>query len=322
MQTAKKNKIGDEKKAVGAAKCAGEEADVEMDSDDEDSDDDSSVSSSSSEEENEAEKKPKQSKSVIPASLKRSSSSSSSSSSSESSSSEDEKEDKSKGQKKSTPSPKKTKNIAFDGEEKKEEIDLYNDDSTEVSDVEVSDVSSVEDSSSSSSSSSSDSDSSSSDSDSSSDSSSSDDDHDHEAHAQAKKEAAAKKAAEAATAAAMWQPSPANKNGSSTPEIKIVKGTDGAQALSAGKPFSRVDSEHWGDLAIKDGGAMADNSYESVFGYDGFGAKSSEKLLQVRGKRFQHEKTKRKRSFNGFSNRGGQISMASNSTKYAYSDDE
>ena len=70
------------------------------------------------------------------------------------------------------------------------------------------------------------------------------------------------------------------------------------------------------DAVYKDGGAMADNSYENVFGDGGFGAKSSVKLLQVRGKRFQHEKTKRKRSFNGFSRTGGAIGMESNSTKH------
>ena len=51
---------------------------------------------------------------------------------------------------------------------------------------------------------------------------------------------------------------------------------------------------------------------------EGFGARASEKLLQVRGKRFQHEKTKRERSFNGMSRTGGKIGMESNSTKYKY----
>ena len=76
------------------------------------------------------------------------------------------------------------------------------------------------------------------------------------------------------------------------------------------------------EVAMKDGGAMADNSYEGAFGANGYGAKSSERLLQVRGKRFQHEKTKKKRTFNGFSKAGGQISQESFSTKFQYSDDE
>lgn len=67
---------------------------------------------------------------------------------------------------------------------------------------------------------------------------------------------------------------------------------------------------------------MADNSYEGAFGVMGFGAKSSERLLQVQGKRFQHEKNKKKRTFNGFSKAGGQITNESFSTKYHYSDDE
>ena len=100
-------------------------------------------------------------------------------------------------------------------------------------------------------------------------------------------------------------------------EIKTKAGDDGAQAFIGGKPFQRVDDNFWGGVALRDGGAMADNSYEHVFGDNGFGAKSSEKLLQTRGKRFQHEKTKRKRAFNGFARNGGKIEMNSNSTKYA-----
>ena len=48
------------------------------------------------------------------------------------------------------------------------------------------------------------------------------------------------------------------------------------------------------------------------FGEDGYGAKASAILVQVRGKDFRHEKTKKKRG----SYRGGQITMASNSFKY------
>jgi hypothetical protein len=96
----------------------------------------------------------------------------------------------------------------------------------------------------------------------------------------------------------------------------MERGSDGAQALSAGKPFQRVDDHYWGEVATKDGGAMADNSYEGAFGSGGFGSRASEKLSRVRGKDFRHEKTKRKRTFNGFSKSGGAINMESFSTKY------
>ena len=49
-----------------------------------------------------------------------------------------------------------------------------------------------------------------------------------------------------------------------------------------------------------------------AFGQDGYGAKASGVLMQVQGKRFQHEKTKKKRG----SYRGGDISLASHSFKY------
>jgi hypothetical protein len=186
------------------------------------------------------------------------------------------------------------------------------DDESEVSDVEVSDVSSVEDVSSSSDD----------DDSSSSDSSSSEDEEEEDAAEllKQKKALAKKRAQEAAKAALEWKPSAV----AATPtKIETRAGTDGAQALNKGKPFQRVDSEHWGTLASQEGGAVADNSYEGAFGSSGFGAKSSEKLLQTRGKDFRHEKTKRKRTFNGFSRTGGQINTdKSYSTKYEYSDDE
>jgi hypothetical protein len=55
---------------------------------------------------------------------------------------------------------------------------------------------------------------------------------------------------------------------------------------------------------------------EKAFGQDGYGAKASSILMQVRGKDFRHEKTKKKRG----SYRGGEITLASNSFKYADSD--
>jgi hypothetical protein len=50
-----------------------------------------------------------------------------------------------------------------------------------------------------------------------------------------------------------------------------------------------------------------------AFGNDGYGAKASSILMQVRGKDFRHEKTKKKRG----SYRGGEITLASNSFKYS-----
>lgn len=182
------------------------------------------------------------------------------------------------------------------------------DSDSNVSDVEVSDVSSVEVSSSDDS-----------DSDSSSSDEESEDENDIQERIKLKRREAAKKAQEAAKAAHEWRPSAEKKK----VEIKAAAGTDGAQALSKGKPFQRVDSEFWGRVAVKDGGAMADNSYEGLFGDNGYGAQSSAKLLTVRGKNFTKEKNKRKRSFNGLSRTGGQIDTErSYSTKYQYSDDE
>ena len=49
-----------------------------------------------------------------------------------------------------------------------------------------------------------------------------------------------------------------------------------------------------------------------AFGSDGYGAKASATLMQVRGKDFRHEKTKKKRG----SYTGGEITLGSNSFKY------
>jgi hypothetical protein len=178
------------------------------------------------------------------------------------------------------------------------------DSDTDVSDVEVSDVSSVEVTTSEEEDSSS---------DDSSEDESSDEEEDVATRLKAKKEEAARKAREANAAALNWTPSKKNNN---VVEVKTERGSDGAQALSAGKPFQRVDDKYWGEVAMKDGGAIADNSYEGAFGSEGFGSRASEKLTQVRGKNFRHEKTKRKRTFNGFSKSGGAINMESFSTKY------
>ena len=63
---------------------------------------------------------------------------------------------------------------------------------------------------------------------------------------------------------------------------------------------------------------LEDNTYENVFGENGYGARASAKLLQVQGKKFQHEKTKAKRSS---SYKGGAIDASAaskaSSTKIA-----
>ena len=248
------------------------------------------------------------------------SSSNSSSSNSSSSSSSDSSHDRSRSSDSSEEGPP-TKKAKIDIKKNKAggivSPEVYDDNSdSDVSDVEVSSVSTV---STSEDESDSDSSSSSSDSDSASSSSSSEsEEEDLEAFHKTKRKKAADKAKEAAKAALAWTPKKMKQ--SPKDDVKTHAGSDGAQALSTGKPFQRVDDSYWGEKAVQDGGAMADNSYGNVFGNDGFGARSSEKLLQVRGKRFQHEKTKRKRSFNGMSNKGGKINMASNSTKYKYDD--
>merc|ERR1711988_1130143 len=77
-----------------------------------------------------------------------------------------------------------------------------------------------------------------------------------------------------------------------------------------GEAFTRVNDDYWrNQIKHKE---QQDNSYEAVFGEDGYGAKASSKLLQTRGKSFRHEKTKAKRG----SYRGGKITLASNSFKY------
>jgi len=188
-------------------------------------------------------------------------------------------------------------------------------DDTPESDVEVSEVSSVSTDTSSSSEDDGDD-----DSDSSSSSSQDNEDDKQKIHAE-QKALMMKSKVEAATVAALsWTPKSSFKV--AVKDVTVEPGTDGAQALSSGKPFQRVDDKFWGEVAVKEGGAIADNSYEGTFGETGYGTKASEKLLQVRGKRFQHEKTKRKRSFNGFSKQGGQINLQSFSTKFKYSDDE
>lgn len=85
------------------------------------------------------------------------------------------------------------------------------------------------------------------------------------------------------------------------------KGAKGPRV--SGEAFKRVDAEVWSKEIIE---GLEDNSYEKAFGVDGYGAKASAVLMTVRGKAFQHEKTKKKRG----SYRGGEITLASNSFKY------
>lgn len=289
----------DDKKATATKIAKKPKNEVESDSSESSSSDsDSDSDSSNSDSDNEVEKRLANKNDDTKSSGSDTDSDSDSSSNSSSSCSEDDEPPKKKVKSTTPPKHETNSDIVTPGESSDSDSDVSDVDVSSVSTVSSSDDESTSDSSSS---------------DSSSDSES--EDEDLEAVQKAKRKRAAQKAKEAAKAALEWTPKKIKK---SEDGIKIEAGTDGAQALSSGKPFQRVDDSFWGEKAMKDGGAMADNSYVNVFGNDGFGARSSEKLLQVRGKRFQHEKTKRKRSFNGMSRTGGKINMESNSTKYKY----
>lgn len=230
-----------------------------------------------------------------------------------SSNSDDNKEDKkiekksnkSIEKKKKEPSKKEEKQKDTKKEMKKEkkvEIEDNDDDNSEVSDTDVSDVSSVSTTDISSSEDEDDSD------DSDDDSDSSEDEEMMKQHNLKKQKARAESREAAKKAADNW-----------TPSKKITLATPFNTKNAGGTPFARVDSNFWADAAAKDG--VENNTYENAFGNDGFGAKSSEKLLRVRGKDFRHEKTKRKRTFNGFSRTGGEINQESNSIKFNYNSD-
>ncbi|KAK9813751.1 hypothetical protein WJX73_007036 [Symbiochloris irregularis] len=120
------------------------------------------------------------------------------------------------------------------------------------------------------------------------------------------------KAAEQATGAIAVEPSELDP----LPEYLPPPPEGGAQAGRsasagraglAGRTFQRVDAQEW--LGQK---GSWDNSYAATFGSDGWGAKAQERLGQVRGKDFRHEKTKKKRG----SYRGGSIDGAVRSFKY------
>ena len=76
-------------------------------------------------------------------------------------------------------------------------------------------------------------------------------------------------------------------------------------------PFQRVDAQAAAAL-IKDD-RLADNTYRGACGAAGWGSKANDVLLKVKGDRFRHEKTKKKRG----SYRGGAIDMhQDNSIKF------
>ena len=117
------------------------------------------------------------------------------------------------------------------------------------------------------------------------------------------------------------------------PVAKRPKKTQDERAVTPGKAFQRVDADIWSKEVIS---GLEDNSCkyllwlyipgtsitifkcnlylldEGTFGGAGYGAKASSALLQVRGKDFRHEKTKKKRG----AYRGGEITFESNSFKY------
>ena len=106
-------------------------------------------------------------------------------------------------------------------------------------------------------------------------------------------------------------------NGTPSPTNKSRKGDrSGEKETSGSKAFKRVDNNVW-SKEIVDG--LEDNTYEKVFGEGGYGARASAKLLQVQGKKFQHEKTKAKRSS---SYKGGVIDASAKSKSFKYEDSD
>ena len=130
------------------------------------------------------------------------------------------------------------------------------------------------------------------------------------ARLKAKNEARKRAMADAQEAIDAWM-----NNADKTPSPQKVK-KETSKNTSGSKAFKRVDTEVWSKEIIS---GLEDNTYEKTFGDGGYGARASAKLLQVQGKKFQHEKTKAKRSS---SYKGGAIdaSAASKSFKYADSD--
>lgn len=107
-----------------------------------------------------------------------------------------------------------------------------------------------------------------------------------------------KKAKDAAAAANSWTPSDCTYT--KTPKSSLP-----------GRPYQRVDESKW-ILQKK----ITSNTYEAIHGETGFGAKASKKFRRVQGKKFQHEKTKVKRSYNSFARTGQCIDKGSYSIKF------
>ena len=131
---------------------------------------------------------------------------------------------------------------------------------------------------------------SSSSSDSDSDSDSSDDEEEMEKRAKQKQEAREKEKATSQAAINAWME---KANASPSPPKQKKGDGSGVKETSGSKAFKRVDTDVWSKEIVN---GLEDNTYENTFGEGGYGAKASAKLLQVQGKRFQHEKTKAKRS--------------------------
>lgn len=88
------------------------------------------------------------------------------------------------------------------------------------------------------------------------------------------------------------------------------------RARVPGTPFKRIDVEE--ALKTVTDSRLLDNTYTGAFGAAGWGAKASNTLLQVRGKDFRHEKTKKKRG----TYTGGAIDGAVNSIKLGGDDSD
>jgi hypothetical protein len=155
--------------------------------------------------------------------------------------------------------------------------------------------------------------SSSSDSDSDSDSDSSDDEEEMEKRAKQKQEAREKEKATSQAAINAWME---KTNASPSPTKKKKGDESGVRETSGSKAFKRVDTDVWSKEIIN---GLEDNTYSNTFGEGGYGAKASAKLLQVQGKRFQHEKTKAKRSS---SYKGGMIDASAASKSFKYEDSD
>ena len=85
------------------------------------------------------------------------------------------------------------------------------------------------------------------------------------------------------------------------PAARPASGGKGAPRSNV--PFHRVDESAATAMVAAQAKELADNTYEGTFGASGWGAKANDVLGKVKGDRFRHEKTKKKRG----SYRGGTI---------------